>query len=175
LLANAGTSGFGWLDELTLEDWHFVLGVNLTGAFLSAKHAIPPMIEAGGGSIVFTSSIAGSVVGAGGSAVSYAVSKSGMIAMARQIAVDYGAQNIRANAIQPAGIEGSNLGAHAREDAASYTTPRAELPRPKPWLPIRRMGHARDEYGATVAFLLSEDAGYITGAALPVDGGYLAT
>ena len=65
--------------------------------------------------------------------------------------------------------------AHAAEDAAGSTSPAARLPRPKPWMPIRRAGDARDEYGATVAFLLSEDAGYITGTALPVDGGYLAT
>lgn len=175
LLANAGTAGSGWLHELSLDDWHFVLGVNLTGVFLCAKHSIPPMIEAGGGSIVVTSSIAGSVIGGGGSAVSYAVSKAGIIQMARQIAVDYGSQGIRANAIQPAGIQGSNLSTHAVEDGEHQTTPPAALPRPKPWLPIRRAGHPRDEYGATVAFLLSDDAGYITGASIPVDGGYLAT
>ena len=175
LVANAGTSGSGWIHELSLEDWHFVLGVNLTGAFLCAKHAIPHMIEAGHGSVVVTASIAASVIGAGGSAVSYAVSKAGLVQLARQIAVDYGSQGIRANAIQPAGIEGSNLGRHVAEDIEHHTTPRAKLPRPRPWLPIRRAGRARDEYGATVAFLLSDDAGYITGAAIPVDGGYLAT
>jgi NAD(P)-dependent dehydrogenase (short-subunit alcohol dehydrogenase family) len=175
LLANAGTAGSGWLHELTLEDWHFVLGVNLTGPFLCAKHAIPHMIEAGGGSIVVTSSIAGSVIGAGGAAVSYAVSKAGVIQLARQIAVDYGSQGIRANAIQPAGIRDSNLAKHVGEDRQRQTTPPAKLPRPKPWLPILKAGHPRDEYGATVAFLLSDDAGYITGAAIPVDGGYLAT
>ena len=175
LLANAGTAGSGWIHETTLEDWHFVLGVNLTGAFLCAKHAIPRMIDSGGGSIVVTSSIAGSVIGAGGAAASYAVSKAGVIQLARQIAVDYGAQGIRANAIQPAGIQDSNLGRHAAEDREKATTPAAALPRPKAWLPIRRAGHARDEYGATVAFLLSDDAGYITGASIPVDGGYLAT
>jgi NAD(P)-dependent dehydrogenase (short-subunit alcohol dehydrogenase family) len=178
LVANAGTVGSGWLHELALEDWNFVLGVNLTGAFLCAKHALPHMIEAGGGSIVVTSSIAGSVIGAGGSAVSYAVSKAGLIQLARQIAVDYGRQGIRANAIQPAGIQDSHLGQHATEDAQHMTgQPRGfeRLPRPKPWLPIPRLGHPRDEYGATVAFLLSDDAGYITGAAVPVDGGYLAT
>lgn len=175
LLANAGTAGSGWIHETALEDWSFVLGVNLTGAFLCAKHAIPHMLEAGGGSIVATSSIAGSVIGAGASAASYAVSKAGLIQLMRQIAVDYGSQGIRANAIQPAGVEGSNLAKHVAEDRARQATPTAVLPRPKPWLPIRRQGHARDEYGATVAFLLSDDAGYITGAAIPVDGGYLAT
>ncbi len=54
-------------------------------------------------------------------------------------------------------------------------TPPAKLPRPEAWLPIRRAGKIKDEYGATIAFLLSEDSGYITGSAIPVDGGYLAT
>ena len=133
------------------------------------------MIEAGGGSIVMTSSIAGSVVGAGGAAASYTVSKHGVIALAKQIAVDYGAQGIRANAIQPAAVDESNLPKHAGEDRQRATTPVAKLPRPKGWLPIRRAGRIKDEYGATIAFLLSDDAGYITGAAIPVDGGYLAT
>lgn len=175
LVANAGTAGSGWIHETTLDDWQFVLGVNLTGPFLCAKHAIPHMLKAGKGSIVVTSSIAGSVIGPGGSAASYAVSKAGIIQLARQIAIDYGPQGIRANAIQPAGVGQSNMGKHVREDRTRQTTPAAKLPRPEAWMPVRRLGHPRDEYGATIAFLLSDDAGYITGASIPVDGGYLAT
>lgn len=174
MVANAGTVGSGWIHETSLHDWHAVLNVNLTGPFLCAKYAIPHFIEAGGGSYVVTSSIAGSVIGAGGAAASYAVSKSGVIALAKQIAVDYGAQNIRANAIQPGAVADSNLGKHVREDRLGHDTPAATLPRPKAWLPLRRQG-ALSEYGATIAFLLSDDAGYITGTSIPVDGGYLAT
>ena len=175
MVANAGTAGSGWIHETAIADWHAVLGVNLTGPFLCAKHAIPYMIENGSGAFVVTSSIAGSVIGAGGAAASYAVSKAGVIALAKQIAVDYGSQNIRANAIQPGPVANSNLAEHAKEDQRSHSTPSAKLPRPKPWLPIRRVGDPYAEYGATIAFLLSEDAGYITGSAIPVEGGYLAT
>jgi len=174
LVANAGTSGSGWIHETDIEDWHFVLGVNLTGPFLCSKHAIPYMME-NGGSIVMTSSIAGSVVGAGGSAASYIVSKHGIIALAKQIAVDYAEYGIRATAIQPAAVDETNLGKHALEDRQQAVTPAARLPRPKGWLPIRRAGRIREEYGATIAFLLSDDAGYITGSTVKVDGGYLAT
>ncbi|MCP4755098.1 MAG: SDR family NAD(P)-dependent oxidoreductase, partial [Proteobacteria bacterium] len=145
LVANAGTAGSGWIHETTLEDWQFVLGINLTGPFLCAKHSIPHMLEAGSGSIVVTSSIAGSVIGAGGAAASYAVSKAGVIQLARQIAVDYGGQGIRANAIQPAGVEGSNMRKHVIEDRQHQSTPSSALPRPKAWLPIRRFGHPRHE------------------------------
>ncbi|MDG2027876.1 MAG: SDR family oxidoreductase [Acidimicrobiales bacterium] len=109
--------------------------------------------------------------------MSYTVSKFGVIGMMRQIAVDYGAYDIRANAIQPAGVGGTNMGRHAAEDRerSGSTAPPDRMPRPRPWMPIRRAGHSRDEYGATVAFLMSDDAGFITGAQLPVDGGYLST
>jgi 3-oxoacyl-[acyl-carrier protein] reductase len=175
LFANAGTSGSGWIHETSVADWNAVLSVNLTGVFISAKHCIPHMIAAGGGSVVVTSSIAGSVIGSGGSAASYAVSKHGVIGLAKQIAVDYAPQNIRANAIQPAGIQESNLGKHAREDRVTHTTPRAQLPRGRAWLLVKRAGHPRNEYGATVAFLLSDEAAFITGTSIAVDGGYLAT
>ena len=95
----------------------------------------------------------------------------------RQIAVDYGHFGIRANAIQPAGVDGTNMGQHAAEDRerSGATAPPERMRRPKPWIPLRKAGHFRDEYGATVAFLMSDDAGFITGAQLPVDGGYLST
>jgi NAD(P)-dependent dehydrogenase (short-subunit alcohol dehydrogenase family) len=175
MVANAGTAGSGWIHETTLEDWQFVLGVNLTGPFLCAKYAIPYMLKGGSGSYVVTSSIAGSVIGPGGAAASYAVSKAGVIQLARQIAVDYGDQGIRANAIQPSGVAGSNLGIHVGEDRQRQTTPLAKLPRPSGWLPISRQGKPFEEYGATIAFLLSDEAGYITGASIPVDGGFLST
>lgn len=176
LFANAGTAGLGWLHETPVEDWRFVLGVNLDGVFFCCKHALPHMME-NGGSIVATSSIAGSVAGAGGSAISYTVSKFGVIGMMRQIAVDYGDFGIRANAIQPAGVDGTNMGQHTIEDRerSGSTAPPERMRRPKPWIPLRKAGHFRDEYGATVAFLMSDDAGFITGAQLPVDGGYLST
>lgn len=175
LFANAGTAGRGWIHETSLDDWNFVLGVNLTGPFLCAKHSIPHMLAAGQGSVVVTSSIAGSVIGGGGSAVSYAVSKAGVIQLARQIAVDYGRQGIRANAIQPGPVLDSNLAKHAAEDQQRQTTEAVTMKRPRPFLPIKKLGHSRDEYGATVAFLMSDDAGFITGASIPVDGGYLST
>ena len=106
LVANAGTAGWGWIHETDLADWQFVLDVNLTGPFLCSKHALPHMMEGGGGSIVMTSSIAGSVIGPGGSNASYATSKHGLIGLAKQIAVDYGGYHIRANAIQPSGVDG---------------------------------------------------------------------
>ncbi len=174
MVANAGTAGRGWIHETALEDWHFVMNVNLTGPFLCAKHSIPHMMEHGG-SFVATSSIAGSVVGAGGAAVSYTASKHGVLALIKQIAVDYGSYGIRANAIQPAAVDETNMVSHIVEDLAKAKTPSAALPRPKSWLPIRRAGKIKEEYGATIAFLLSDDAGYITGASLPVDGGYLTT
>jgi len=175
MVANAGTSGSGWIHETRFDDWKAVLNVNLHGPFLCAKHAIPHMIEGGAGSYVVTSSIAGSVIGPGGSAASYAVSKAAVIQLAKQIAVDYGQQNIRANAIQPSAVAESNLGKHAREDREGHTTPLARLPRPTAWQPLARRGHPYHDYGATIAFLLSDDAGYITGTSILVDGGLTAT
>ena len=115
------------------------------------------------------------MVGAGGAAASYTASKHGLIGLAKHITVDYGSKGIRVNSIQPSGVDETNLVKHVAEDRRDAETPVARLPRPKPWLPIRRAGKIKDEYGATIAFLLSDDSGFITGSAIPVDGGYLAT
>lgn len=175
MVANAGTAGVGWIHETRIEDWQFVLDVNLTGAFLAAKYAIPHMLDGGRGSYVVTASIAGSVIGPAGSNASYAVSKAAVMQLAKQIAVDYGPQGIRANAIQPAGVEDSNLRAHATEDRESQSTPPAALPRGQPYQPLARRGHPYRDYGATIAFLLSDDADFITGTSILVDGGLTAT
>lgn len=175
MVANAGTAGVGWIHETALADWQFVLNVNLTGAFLCAKYAIPHMLTGGKGSYVATSSIAGSVIGPGGAAASYAVSKAGLIQFAKQVAVDYGPQGIRANAIQPAGVAESNLGRHAGEDRQLQTTRAASLPRGQPYLPISRLGRPYSDYGSAIAFLLSDDAAFITGTSILVDGGLTAT
>lgn len=173
LFANAGTAGAGWIHETTLEDWESVLRVNLTGVFLCAKHVIPHMLAAGGGSVVTTGSIASLVVGAGGSAASYAASKGGVLQLTKQIAVDYGSQGIRANCVCP-GAVGTNLGAHSREDGArAQTPPGKRLPRPRGWAPLARVADPA-ELGSVVAFLLSDDASFMTGSAVMVDGGYTA-
>jgi len=174
LVSNAGTAGNGWIHETKREDWQFVIDVNLTGSFLCSKHVLPHMMKAGGGAVVMTSSVAGTIIGPGGAAASYAASKHGVIGLAKQIAVDYGAYNIRANAIQPSGVEGANFGEHVLEDQEKANTPRAELPRGEKWVPMQRKGKVKEEYGATITFLLTDDAGYITGAVLPVDGGFLS-
>jgi NAD(P)-dependent dehydrogenase (short-subunit alcohol dehydrogenase family) len=169
----AGTAGRGWIHELTLEDWERVLKVNLTGTFLVVKHAIPHLLKAGGGSIVTTGSVASVIVGPGGSAASYAASKGGVLQLTRQIAVDYGNQGIRANCICPGGVR-TNIGKHSQEDRADSKTPEGDpLPRSIPTVPILRFAEP-SELGSVVVFLLSDDASYVTGSAVMVDGGLTA-
>jgi 3-oxoacyl-[acyl-carrier protein] reductase len=173
VFANAGTSGAGWIHELTLEDWEAVLRVNLTGVFLTAKHTIPHLLDAGGGAIVTTGSVASTIIAAGGSAASYAASKGGVLQLTKQIAVDYGSQGIRANCICP-GAVGTNIGVHSVEDRESATTEvSGRLPRQIPMIPLARAAEP-SEIGSVVAFLLSDDASFITGSAIMADGGYTA-
>lgn len=175
VFANAGTAGAGWIHETELEDWEAVLRVNLTGVFLTAKHTLPHLIEAGGGSIVTTGSVAAKVIAAGGSAASYAASKGGVLQLTRQIAVDYGKDNIRANCLCPGGVK-TDLGLHSREDGRGHATPVPEggrLPRQQMRTPIARASEP-SEQAAVVAFLISDDASFMTGTAVLVDGGYTA-
>jgi NAD(P)-dependent dehydrogenase (short-subunit alcohol dehydrogenase family) len=169
LFANAGTAGAGWIHETSLEAWRRVIDVNLTGAFLCAKHVLPQLFDRGG-VVLTTGSVASVVVGPGGSAASYAASKGAILQFTRQIAVDYGAQNIRAVCVLP-GLIRTDIGRHIAQDrAAEMTAPPKPLPRPPTWTPIKRQAEP-DEVASVISFLFSDEASFITGCSMLVDGG----
>ena len=163
LVSNAGTApvGLGKAVHTKLQDWKDNLDMNLTSHFIVCKNAIPLMT--GGGSIVITSSISAQVVTS--VHVSYTTTKHAINGFVKHMAVEAGHDDIRVNSILPGGVLETTTGNNVK--------PHNEKERPPGWIPIRRFGYAVEEYGATIAFLLSEESGYITGTNIPVDGGYL--
>jgi NAD(P)-dependent dehydrogenase (short-subunit alcohol dehydrogenase family) len=165
--ANAGISGgFMPLDEQTPDYWAEILRINLIGAFLAVKHASRVMIPTGKGSIICTASVAGIRSGAGGPA--YSASKAGVISLAQTSANEFYGTGVRVNAIAPGLIETGMTkpifdGARARgnEDKIGQLNP------------LTRYG-VPDEIAQAALFLASDDASYVTGASLYVDGGHTA-
>ena len=153
-----------------LDEWEMVLRVNLTGTFLVLKHAIPHLIAAGGGSIVTIGSVA-SVVAAGRTS-SYDAAKGGVLQLTRAVAVEYAEEHIRANCVLPGlvrtGLAANSATIHGPMGSVSKETASSRV-RP----PIA--GHAApSQIAGVVAFLASEDASFVTGAAIAADGGYTA-
>lgn len=148
--------------EMPDDDWDRALAVDLKGVFLAAKHGIPAMLEtAGRGAIVNVSSINSTVHAPGLPA--YSAAKGGVDALTRQMALEYGPRGVRVNAVNPGLIAVETvrafLDAHPDEVAAA-----------RECVPLDRAGNPEDVAGA-IAFLASDDASYISGATLPVDGG----
>jgi NAD(P)-dependent dehydrogenase (short-subunit alcohol dehydrogenase family) len=162
--ANAGISG-GWmpLAEQTPDYWTEILRVNLIGPFLAVKHASKAMIEAGSGSIICTASVAGIRSGAGGPA--YSASKAGVISLVKTSANELYGTGVRVNAVAPGLIETGMTkpifdGARARGNEAKI----GQLN------PLTRYG-APDEIAHAGLFLASDDASYVNGQTIAVDGG----
>lgn len=161
LVANAGTAVRGPALEYSLEDWERVLRVNLTSVFVLAQAAARRMVEAGGGQIVLMASMT-SFVG-GTNVAAYAASKGGIAQLTKALSNELAALGVRVNAIAPGFVE-TELTADMEGSRRRATDAR---------IPMGRWGTPEDIAGP-VSWLLSDDALYVTGAVIPVDGGFLA-
>jgi len=158
LVANAGITRDQLLALMSEDDFGAVLDTNLGGAYRVAKRAVRGMIRMRRGRIVFISSVVG-LLGSGGQA-NYAASKAGLIGLARSLARELGSRSITVNVVAPGFVDTDMTAALPEERRAAILS----------GVPLGRLATA-DEVAAAVAFLASADAGYITGAVIPVDGG----
>ncbi len=161
LVANAGTTVRGPVLDLQLDDWRRVLDLNLTSVFVLAQAAARRMVEQGGGAIVLVASVLSFQGGV--SSAAYAASKGGVAQLAKALSNELAPRGVRVNAVAPGFTETeltSDMEAWKREEVTAR-------------IPLGRWATPEDIAGA-IAWLLSDDARYVTGAILPVDGGYLA-
>ena len=164
LVNNAGISGTFDPDTMSTAAWDALMNVNAKGVFLGMKHAIPRMREAGGGSIVNISSISG-FVGQAMLHMAYNASKGAVRVMTKSAAVQYAKDGIRVNSVHP-GVMPPMRTSKVSADPAWRTKMLAAVP-------MKREGRV-EEVAHAVLFLASDEASYITGTELVVDGGYLA-
>lgn len=167
---NAGIAGpVHRIPEYPLDKFWEVINVNVVGVFLGMKYVIPVMRDSGGGSILNTSSIAG-LTGTPGVAA-YTASKHAVIGLTRCAAVEWGRQNVRINAICPGSIDSQMMRSlESKLATGSLDEIRGRL---EASIPAMRYGTV-EEISSVVAFLASEDARYMNGSIITVDGGYTA-
>jgi meso-butanediol dehydrogenase / (S,S)-butanediol dehydrogenase / diacetyl reductase len=169
VIANAGVGYGGAAGDVSDETWQATLAVNLSGALYLSRAAIPHLVARGGGSIVLMSSVSAFV--SAPESAAYETSKAGMIGLARSVARDYGRRRIRCNALCPGWVR-TAMGDEAMDELAerlgitrdeAYARSQALIPLGRPAEP--------DEIAACCVFLASDEASYVTGAALLADGG----
>lgn len=169
VIANAGLGLGGAVGEVSDDAWQGTLDVNLTGAMLLVRAALPHLVRRPGATVVLVSSVSGLVSSPRSAA--YEVSKAGLLALMRSVALDYGPLGVRCNAVCPGWIR-TAMGDSAAEEVAAdrgITVDEAYALINAP-IPLRRAG-TPEEVAACCAFLASDEAAYVNGAALVVDGG----
>ena len=158
LVSNAGLTNDGLLLRMSEESFTSVVDANLTAAYRVAKRGAQGMLRARSGRMIFMSSVV-AMLGSGGQA-NYAASKAGLVGLARSIARELGSRNITANVVAPGPVATDMTAALSEQRLAELTAA----------VPLGRMA-TPEEIAGVVAFLASDDAAYITGAIIPVDGG----
>lgn len=158
LIANAGITADTLVLRMSEEQWSSVIDTNLTGSFRLAKRAAKGMLRLRRGRIIFISSVVGLLGSAG--QVNYAASKAGLVGMARSLARELGSRSITANVVAPGFVETDMTAVLTEEQRAAI----------KAQVPLGRYA-TPDEIAATVRWLASDGAAYVTGAVIPVDGG----
>jgi meso-butanediol dehydrogenase/(S,S)-butanediol dehydrogenase/diacetyl reductase len=160
LVNNAGTGTYGKTPDLAPEEWHKVIGINLNSVYYGCHFAIPHMRKAGGGAIVNTASVSGLFGDYGITA--YNASKGGVVNFTRSMALDHGRENIRVNAVCPGAVEtGLTSGVFADENVREAFL---EV------IPVKRIADP-SEIASAIAFLASDEASFVNGENLVVDGG----
>ena len=158
---NAGSVGpYKPLADVTPQEWHETLSVNLTGAFLGARRQIPAMLERGGGSIVFTSTFVGTSAGMP-NMTAYGSAKAGLMGLVKGITADYGSLGIRANALLPGGVDTPAAGDQAQKEWAAGLHALKRIAQP-------------EEIARAALFLAGPMASFVAGTALFADGGNAA-
>ncbi len=150
--------------DTTLAAWNRTLAVNLTGVFLCCRYAIPAMQRAGGGAIVNLASIV-ALVGSAYPQLAYTAAKGGVLSMTRELAVMYAREKIRVNAVCPGPV--------ATELVKTFLSDEEKWLLRRRYMPMGRLGQP-EEIANVVAFLASDEASYMNGAGVPIDGGITA-
>ncbi len=171
---SAGIFRFTPFGDITAEAWERMLAINLTGAFHVCQETIPRLVEAGGGRIVNVASVAG--VRAGANSAHYIASKWGLVGLTKALAVEYGPQGVIVNAVAPATIPETAIGRSSLEQKIEMgwgSDVQETIANQAKHYPLRRLGTA-DDVARGIRYLLSEDAAWMTGQVLSVDGGATA-
>jgi NAD(P)-dependent dehydrogenase (short-subunit alcohol dehydrogenase family) len=169
VFANAGVNGV-WapIEELRLEEWRETLEINLTGTFLTIKHAVPFLRRGEGGSVIITSSVNGTRMFSNTGATAYACSKAGQVALAKMLAVELGPQRIRVNVICPGAVE-TQIDENTERRHLEHVRIPVEYPEGR--IPLTEGEPASaDQVAELVLFLASDAADHISGTELWIDG-----
>ena len=158
LVANAGITRDTLLLRMTDDDWDAVVATNLTGAYRVARRAARSMLRARAGRMIFISSVVGLSGGVG--QANYAATKAGLVGFARSVAREFGSRGITANVVAPGFVDTALTAVLSQERRAEILSQ----------VPLKRYA-TPDEIAGVVRFLASDEAAYITGAVIPVDGG----